>query len=278
MDRPLDQAQILDAASKFGHALKNWSSVPICTRDAWSMQLMKQHERTPGILYTSSGTTGAGRQILYPMPVRTSAMRRAEQFLRATPIEPRDLVAVMFGFGMFPPAQFYCDALVNIGCRVSPLGSGKNMRTDLKCRWLAETNPHVLIGMPTYLLTLAHALEATNSLELCRKRMRCLITGGEVLHTSIRERLGSHFKVPIYDHYGMLEAPMIAGACSWNRLHVSSEYYCEVLIGKNVRPSGHGVLLLSSTSPWDGIPMMRLFTGDEVELNQDSCPCGNGPR
>src|SRR6185437_5482381 len=226
------------------------------------------------MLYSSSGSTGSGRQLLYPSSVRDGATKRAERFLELAPLQSGDLVAVLFGFGMFPPAHFYCDALANLGCQISPLGSGRNTRSDLTCEWLAQAHPHCLIAMPTYLLRLAHLLQRAGTLGSAVQKLQCLITGGEILHPSFREKLLRDFGVPVYDHYGMLEAPMIGGECSYGNMHVSSEYYCEVLSGNSIRSSGPGILILSSLNAWGRLPMLRVFTGDEVELRNQPCACG----
>jgi phenylacetate-coenzyme A ligase PaaK-like adenylate-forming protein len=267
---------ILERARRIGIMCRNWQDVALWTREEWCRFLSEHQPEKAGMLYASSGTTGVGRQLLYSDAVRDLAARRAKVFMQQTPIERNHTAAVLFGYGMFPPAQFYSEAIVQLGCRVSPLGSGRNMRTELKCEWLAEIQPECIIGMPSYLITVAHVLEEQGLLEVVRRRLRCLVTGGELLHRTFRDKLTSQFGVQVYDHYGMLEAPMIAGECRLLHMHPADQYFCEVLTPNGVELSGRGVLVLSTAAAWGSVPMMRLLTGDEVVLERDRCGCGQG--
>src|SRR5690606_17150433 len=100
-------------------------------------------------------------------------------------------------------------------------------------------------------------------------------TGGEILNARLRENVAKIFGVPIYDHYGMLQAPMIAGECKDHRLHIIDEYRPEVLTSQNtISTTGKGILLLSSDTVWSPLRMNRLKTNDIVTLNEAGCRCG----
>lgn len=269
----MSQDRLADFVQHLGMSAESWERVPTTTLRALRDTVMDRH--TPGsVVFRSSGSTGAGSELAYSQSVIDGAARRARELLRLSPLVSGMRVAVCFGYGCFPPADFYQRALVNEGCDVLPLGSGRNLPTEFKCQWLSRIPPHGLIGMPSYLFRIGRMLERQKLLASVQSQLLFLVAGGEPLGLARRNALRKLFGVPVFDHYGLLEAPMVAGSCKLGRLHVSVEYACEVLSDETIRASGRGELLLSSSAAWHGLTLLRLRTGDEASLDINPCRCG----
>ncbi|HET7301873.1 MAG TPA: hypothetical protein VFI74_00910 [Candidatus Saccharimonadales bacterium] len=225
-------------------------------------------------IYSSSGSTGPGKSLPYTPDVFRGAVKRTKEVCNLIPIRNTDKVVIMWGYGLFPPAQFYTQALGEMGALVYPLGSGKNLSTELKIIRMVDTPPSILVGMPSYLLKVGRDMIASGNLSKACVNLRCLITGGELLSEALRQELIKLFRAPVFDHYGMLQAPMIAGECSFQRKHISEEYDPEVLDGTKISSNGKGTLLLSSETVWP-ITLRRLQTNDRVRLCRNTCECGS---
>jgi phenylacetate-CoA ligase len=235
---------------------------------------MNQYQYEGAIIYSSSGSTGPSKSLPYTPSVFRGAVERTKEVCAPVPIQKGDKIVIMWGYGLFPPAQFYTHALSELGSCVYPLGSGKNLATELKIARMIEVPPQGIVGMPSYLLKVGHDMTEAGSLASACEALRYIITGGEVLDTALREALERLYRVPVFDHYGMLQAPMIAGECQYGHNHISADYTPEVLLADGtIAQSGKGMLLLSSDVVWP-IPLMRLQTNDYCELTAERCECG----
>lgn len=227
------------------------------------------------IMYSSSGSTEPSKSMPYTPNVYRGAINRTIELFSLVDLEIGDRVAMLWGYGLFPPAQYYTAALSEFGCRVYPLGSGKNLPTELKILRMSDTPCEVVIGMPSYLVKVGQDMKREGLLRQATSHLKFLVTGGEVLSRTLRDALTGLFGVPVYDHYGMLQAPMIAGDCREGNCHVSKDYVPEVqLANGDAAQSGRGVLLLSSITAWQPLELKRLCTNDIVELTNDVCSCG----
>ncbi|MCT4612512.1 MAG: hypothetical protein N4A47_03995 [Clostridia bacterium] len=228
-----------------------------------------------GTIYSSSGSTGNSKSIIYTDDVMNAAVRRTKEFISLTPLLSNCKIAILWGYGLFPPASFYNRALSEMGNIVYPFGSGRNFPSELKATKLGEIKPKVIIGMPSYILRICNILKEKKLLEKVSEKLEFIITGGEVLTTFYRKTLEEEFGVKVFDHYGMLQAPMIAGECSEGKMHISKEYKSEVLMSDSkISEMGRGILLLSSEKAWFPLELERLNVEDNVILSKDKCSCG----
>jgi phenylacetate-coenzyme A ligase PaaK-like adenylate-forming protein len=240
----------------------------------WHVQVNGTLESYGGTVYSSSGSTGPSKSILYTSDVLKRTVLRTQHLMSLTPIVKGDKIAILWGYGLFPPAHFYTLALSEMSTKVYPLGSGRNFPTELKIKELSKIQPNTIVGMPSYILKIGEMLQKDGLIRETCANLKYIITGGEILNSKLRKKVMNLFDVPIFDHYGMLQAPMIAGECGQHRLHIVDDYEPEVLTTQNtIMPSGKGVLLLTSDTVWSPIRMSRLKTNDIVTLSRESCPC-----
>lgn len=248
---------------------------PIIEVEEWHSIVNTKFQNCGGIIYSSSGSTQSSRSIIYTREVMEGAIRRVKESFSFIPFSSGSKIAILWGYGLFPPAEFYSLALRDMGNLVYPLGSGKNLSPEIAAQRITEIAPEIIIGMPSYIMKIL-SLIRDDVLESCiNKRLRIILTGGEVLTKEYRDYITNKTGVRIYDSYGMLQAPMIAGECSYGKLHLSSEYSPEVIDSNQIiKNEGKGVLLLSSKTVWYPLKMFRLNTQDVVVLNRGGCPCG----
>lgn len=239
-------------------------------------QILNEHVKpNGGIMFSSSGSTGNSKSVIYDNDIINNANRRLEEVLKWTPIEKNSKIVMLWGYGLFPPAYYYTDCFSKLGHIVYPLGSGKNYPTELKVDRIYEILPNAMVGMPSYILKIGEMLIERGLMDEVKKHLKFFITGGEALTNILRLKIETMYGAKIYDSYGMLHCPMIAGECDFGILHLSEEFKAEVLMDDgSIKSTGRGVLLLSSNSISSGLNMERLLTEDIVELKNSDCKCG----
>lgn len=240
-------------------------------------QIINEHvKHNGGIMFSSSGSTGKSKSVIYDKDILKNASRRLVEVLKLTPLKEKSKVVMLWGYGLFPPAYYYTNTFAENGHIVYPLGSGKNYSTELKADRLMEILPNVIIGMPSYILKIGELLIDKGYMKEIRKHIHFFITGGEPLTDILRKKIETMYHAKIYDSYGMLHIPMIAGECKNRELHLSKEYVAEVLKEDGtISPEGTGILLLSSDTVSTGLNMKRINTEDIVELSYKECSCGS---
>lgn len=243
--------------------------------EEWHKYINSKFYKSGGIVFSSSGTTGISKSIIYPNKTIKNANKRLKELMRLTPLKPNSKIVMLWGYGLFPPAYYYTQTFCELGHIVYPLGSGKNYKSELKVRELYNILPDIIIGMPSYILKICNMLELSGHLNEIKKNIKFIVTGGELLTDGIRQRIEEMLDTKIYDSYGMLQVPMIAGECQCDKLHLSKDYVAEVLVNDiEIKKSGKGVLLLTSNHIFSKVRMIRFKTNDIVVLENRKCKCG----
>ena len=243
--------------------------------EEWHKYINTNFYRKGGIVFSSSGTTGISKSIIYPNKTIKNANKRLKELMSLTPITPNSKIVILWGYGLFPPAYYYTQTFCELGHIVYPLGSGKNYKSELKVRELCQILPEIIVGMPSYILKICNLLEAEGCLNIIKNNIKFIVTGGELLTDGIRHKIEKKLDTQIYDSYGMLQVPMIAGECRCGKLHLSKDYIAEVLTDdQKVKKSGKGVLLLTSNNIFTKVKMKRFETNDIVVLEHQKCKCG----
>lgn len=210
----------------------------IIETEEWHSIVNTEFQNKGGIIYSSSGSTHTSKSIIYTKEVIEGSIRRAKETFCRIPFFPVSRTVILWGYGLFPPAHFYSLALRERGNLVYPLGSGKNLSPELAAQRIYEIAPEIIIGMPSYIIKILSIIEEKGLVSRIKESVKIVITGGEILTKKYRDLIRKSTGAPIYDSYGMLQAPMIAGACSCGKLHVSKEYYPEIINSTEKKGAG----------------------------------------
>lgn len=119
--------------------------------EEWHKYINTNFYRKGGIVFSSSGTTGISKSIIYPNKTIKNANKRLKELMSLTPITPNSKIVILWGYGLFPPAYYYTQTFCELGHIVYPLGSGKNYKSELKVRELCQIC-EIIVGMPSYIL------------------------------------------------------------------------------------------------------------------------------
>lgn len=241
----------------------------------WEKQLNQHVEKNGGIMFSSSGSTGNSKNVIYDNDIICNANRRLLEVMKLTPLKEHSKIVMLWGYGLFPPAYYFTRTFSESGHIVYPLGSGKNYPTELKADRLIEILPDIVIGMPSYIIKIGELLIEKGYMDEIRKNIKFFVVGGEVLTEILRKKIENMYGCRVYDNYGMLHIPMIAAECEYSNIHLSEEFVAEVLKEDGtISDEGIGTLLLSSSTVSTGLEMNRVNTEDIVELRKVNCACG----
>lgn len=109
-----------------------------------------------------------------------------------------------------------------------------------------------------------------------------VVTGGEMLHDTQRERISRAFQCPVFNRYGGTETGLIAHECAeqavgGHHLHINRDTLFLESLPDAQLPEGVGYLL-STHLHMRGTPLIRYQVGDLVRLEEDAaCSCGRTP-
>jgi phenylacetate-CoA ligase len=137
---------------------------------------------------------------------------------------------------------------------------------------LLAARPEFLYTMPSNLDGLLESIER-RAINL--PSLKSILTGGEVLDDSLRQRAHKLFGVEIRDNYGSTEG-FIAWQCPAGSYHINSEHALVEIVDENDRPVGPGKMgrVLITTLENRLMPLIRYEIGDYAIASDEVCRCG----
>lgn len=243
-------------------------------RDAWAD------------VFATSGTTG--RSVYFPYT--KSDMRRLTEVsaraLSAAGLRKNDLVQLTLPMGtaMWQGGlAYYLGGGFNDAC-VLRFGPGF---IDAQISNMRILKPDVIIGSPSFLVTLGTAAVKNNVFKDARPRS-ILTIGENILERNLKKntlgkKLASLWGAQVRSGYGNTECGMGAFECRSSRGHHYAPEFCyvEVVDPATKKPLGdeeEGELVITSLG-MSGAPLLRYAISDISFKITGKCPCGrNSPR
>lgn len=229
-------------------------------------------------VFRSSGTTGTPTEIFYTREFHQLVHAFMEVRLRAWAGVHHRSRRVMFGvrkvcrhdqvrppFWRFSPAENL--AYLSI----------YHLSDDLMpeyVKFLNRYRPEIVMGYPSSLTTLAR-FALTRGLALAPAR--AVMTTSETVTDHAREVLEQAWSCPVFDHYGAVEACVLASQCAQGRYHVSPDFGLVEILREDGEPCAPGEIGevvctgLNNTLQ----PLIRYRIGDVAAWSTDrDCACG----
>jgi len=139
---------------------------------------------------------------------------------------------------------------------------------------LNDFQPSILGSYPSLVALLAEEQIAGR----LRINPMVIATSGEWLAPVVREQIAAAFNCPVRETYACSEFLGVAFSCSYNWLHVNSDWVIVEPVDESYRPTppgqpSHTVLLTNLANRVQ--PVIRYNLGDSITASPDPCPCGN---
>ncbi len=262
------------------HSLAELTKLPFTTKDDLRLNypygMFAVPLREVVRIHASSGTTGKATVVGYTKNDIKTWSNLVARFMTAAGVTHDDVVQITFGYGLFTGAFGLHYGAETIGASVIPTSSGN---TDKQIAIMQDYRSTVLVGTPSYALTIADRMEQVG-IDPKTLALRVGLFGGEPWSEAMRREIESRLFISATDNYGLSEiiGPGVAGDCSYkDGMHLAEDTFLAEIIDPEscrVLPPGSVGELVLTTLTKEALPLIRYRTRDITSLDYSPCPCG----
>ena len=227
-------------------------------------------------VHASSGTTGKSTVVGYTrsdIQVWTELVARS---LQVAGVRPGDTLHVAFGYGLFTGGLGAHYGAESLGCAVIPVSVGQTAR---QVQLITDLEPDVLMGTPSYVLTIADEFER-QGIDPRDSSLRIGIFGAEPWSEPMRKEIEGRFGIEALDLYGLSEVvgPGVSQEFAESKGAPTvweDHFYPEVIDPESgeVLPEGEEGELVLTTLTKEALPMIRYRTRDLTRLLPPNIGC-----
>lgn len=227
-------------------------------------------------VHSTSGTTGIPSIVGFTEKDWKLQKTMTSKIAKLAGITEKDIVQIVYGFGMFTGGIGWLEGLENINSLVIPSGSGNSQR---QIEYMKNLKTTTLIGTPSYIMYLSELCSQLN-VKISELNIKNILVGGEIMNEEVREIIKNLWKIDsVTQNYGFCEGggAGISGECTYqNGLHISPYYYPEIIDPQTLEklPLGSTGELVFTTFNKEGLPLIRYRTHDIATLTYEKCQCG----
>ncbi|OZD47265.1 phenylacetate--CoA ligase [Rhodococcus sp. 06-1477-1B] len=220
-------------------------------------------------IHASSGTTGRPTVVGYTAGDLDRWADLVARSLSAAGIRPGDRVHNAYGYGLFTGGLGAHAGIERLGATVIPMSGGQTAR---QAQLIQDFEPDAILCTPSYLLTIADALEAAG-VDPRSTSLRVAVLGAEPWTNEMRHEIERRLDLVAVDIYGLSEV-MGPGVASESALtkdgpHVWEDHFLpETIDGETGEPVPDGELgeLVFTSLTKEAFPVIRYRTRDLTRL------------
>ncbi|WP_240911332.1 phenylacetate--CoA ligase family protein [Yeosuana marina] len=138
---------------------------------------------------------------------------------------------------------------------------------------LISYKPQYMVGFPSTMYEIAK-YGKNNNIEFPEHVIKAIFPTAETITDDIRHVLEGYFKTNLYNQYASSEGAPFIVECKNKKLHLELQSGVFEVLDNNNQPAQKGRLIVTSFNT-HGTPLIRYDIGDEIELSDDTCSCGN---
>jgi len=220
-------------------------------------------------IHASSGTTGRPTVVGYTAGDLDRWADLVARSLSAAGIRPGDRVHNAYGYGLFTGGLGAHAGIERLGATVIPMSGGQTAR---QAQLIQDFEPDAILCTPSYLLTIADALEAAG-VDPRSTSLKVAVLGAEPWTNEMRREIERRLDIVAVDIYGLSEV-MGPGVASESALtkdgpHVWEDHFLpETIDGDTGAPVADGELgeLVFTSLTKEAFPVIRYRTRDLTRL------------
>ena len=220
-------------------------------------------------IHASSGTTGLPTVVGYTREDLGRWASLVARSLRAGGIRPGMIVQNSYGYGLFTGGLGAHAGAELLGCTVIPMSGGQ---TSKQLQSIRDFRPDSILCTPTYLLTLADALEAAG-VDPRETSLHYAVLGAEPWTEQMRAEIEQRLNLHATDIYGLSEVmgPGVAAECVETKdgAHIWEDHFRPEIIDSDsgkVLPDGETGELVFTSLTKKAMPVIRYRTRDISRL------------
>jgi phenylacetate-CoA ligase len=221
--------------------------------------------------HMTSGTTGiptVGAYTMLDVKIWTDLVARC---LRTAGVTEEDVVANVYGYGLFTGGMGLHMGAQRLGAKVIPWGTG---RTEALVKTLKDFRATVITGTPSYELLIAEKIKREGT----KLNLRLAIPGAESMTPETLKRIEQELNLSegAREIYGLTEAmgPGVAQECPEDQhrwMHVWTDHFVVEVVDPNsgeVLGEGEEGELVITTLSREAMPLLRFRTRDITKLGE----------
>lgn len=220
-------------------------------------------------IHASSGTTGRPTVVGYTAGDLDRWADLVARSLSAAGIRPGDRVHNAYGYGLFTGGLGAHAGIERLGATVIPMSGGQTAR---QAQLIQDFEPDAVLCTPSYLLTIADALEAAG-IDPRSTSLKVAVLGAEPWTNEMRREVERRLDLTAVDIYGLSEV-MGPGVASESALtkdgpHIWEDHFLpETIDGDTGAPVADGELgeLVFTSLTKEAFPVIRYRTRDLTRL------------
>ena len=134
-------------------------------------------------VHSTSGTTGMPSIVGFTEKDWNLQKKMTSKIAELAGITAKDIVQIVYGFGMFTGGIGWLEGLENINALVIPSGSGNSQR---QIEYMKNLKTTTLIGTPSYIM---YSSELASQLNVKKSELNVknILVGGEIMNEEVRE-------------------------------------------------------------------------------------------
>ncbi|MFC2151997.1 phenylacetate--CoA ligase family protein [Bacteroidota bacterium] len=138
---------------------------------------------------------------------------------------------------------------------------------------LFKFQPKFLVGFPSTMYDIAkYGLE--KKISFPSNTIKAIFPTAETVTKEIRSTIEKFFNAKIYDQYASSEGAPFIFECVNGNLHLELQSGVFEVLDEQGNETNKGRMIITSFTTY-GTPLIRYDIGDEIELSNDTCNCGN---
>lgn len=220
-------------------------------------------------IHASSGTTGRPTVVGYTAGDLDRWADLIARSLSAAGLRAGDRVHNAYGYGLFTGGLGAHAGIERLGATVIPMSGGQTAR---QAQLIQDFEPDAILCTPSYLLTIADALEAAG-VDPRSTSLRVAVLGAEPWTNEMRREIERRLDLTAVDIYGLSEVmgPGVASESSLTKdgPHVWEDHFLpETIDGDTGAPVADGELgeLVFTSLTKEAFPVIRYRTRDLTRL------------
>lgn len=140
-------------------------------------------------------------------------------------------------------------------------------------RDLIKYKPEYLVGFPSTMYEIAK-YGMMNNIDFPAHTIKAIFPTAETITEDIRTVLESYFKTNLYNQYASSEGAPFILECKNKKLHLELQSGVFEVLDADNNKANKGRLVVTPFNT-HGTPLIRYDIGDQIELSDESCDCGN---
>lgn len=219
-------------------------------------------------IHASSGTTGKPTVVGYTAGDLDRWGDLVARSLRAAGIRRGMKVHNAYGYGLFTGGLGAHAGIERLGATVIPMSGGQTAR---QAQLICDFEPDAILCTPSYLLTIADALEAAG-VDPRSTSLKVAVLGAEPWTNEMRRELEERLDIDAVDIYGLSEVmgPGVGSECVETKdgPHIWEDHFLPEIIDADGMPLPDGQVgeLVFTSLTKEAFPVLRYRTRDLTRL------------